>query len=201
MDSLPNGNIFSAVVAGETTRRTTFAVYSERKRRRLLQLDARAWPKECRHRPNSCSESSAVLSLCQADGPGRGVKSRCPKGLVVKAIITQNTKKFPNPSPQPVTVVPKRPKMIATKKTARPEIPETKATAAPKESTGKPKERKPRMSKRWLQIHNNQRGCPHSNFNLHIRGNLCSLRPPSTPSICGADPSPPHVHLPTHRVN
>jgi len=67
------------------------------------------------------------------------VKSRCPKRRVVKAAITQSTKKNPNPSPQSVTDVPERPKVIATKKTARPEIPETKAKAAPKESTGKPK--------------------------------------------------------------
>ena len=124
--------------------------------------DTRAWPKERRHRLHCCSESSAVRSLCRADGPGRGVISRCPKGRVVKATITQSTKKNPNPSPQPVTDVPERPKVIATKKTARPEIPETKATAAPKESTGKPKEKQPRMSKGWLQIRNNQRGCPHT---------------------------------------
>jgi hypothetical protein len=58
-------------------------------------------------RPTCRTESSAGRVLCRADGPGRGVESRRPKGRVVKATTTP----IPNPSPQPITETPEQPKV------------------------------------------------------------------------------------------
>jgi hypothetical protein len=61
MDALHRGNSLSAVVAGETTRRTTGAVLSGKNRRRLLQS---------RH-PNKAEKAAqATLPLRKLSGPG-----------------------------------------------------------------------------------------------------------------------------------
>jgi len=59
-------------------------------------------------------------------------------GRVVKATNTTPPPN-PNPSPQPVTEAPKQPKVIATRKTARPKKPELKSRAATKPAAGKSK--------------------------------------------------------------
>jgi hypothetical protein len=80
------------------------------------------------------SESPAGRTLCRADGHRRGVESSRPRGRVFKATTT--TPHNPNPSPQPVMEASEQPKVTVTRKTARPEKPEPKPTAAPKPANG-----------------------------------------------------------------
>ena len=98
---------------------------------------ARTWPKECRHSPPYRSKITAGRALCRADGPGRGVESRRSRGRVVKATTPPNP--IPNPPSQPVTEASEKPKVTATRKTARPQKSEPKTTAAPKPDAGKSK--------------------------------------------------------------
>jgi len=60
-------------------------------------------------------------------------------GLVVKA--TTPPTPIPNPPSQPVTEASEKPKVTATRKTARPQKSEPKTTAAPKLATGKSKKK------------------------------------------------------------
>jgi hypothetical protein len=62
------------------------------------------------------------------------MESRHPRGRVVKATIH-----LQNPNPQPVTVANKKPTVTATRKTARPKKPESKAKTYPKPAGIKPK--------------------------------------------------------------
>jgi hypothetical protein len=61
-------------------------------------------------------------------------------GLVVKATTTPPPNPHPNPPPQ-VTKAPEQPKVTATGETARPQKPEPKSTAAPKQTAGKSKKK------------------------------------------------------------
>ena len=62
---------------------------------------------------------------------------------------------------------PELPKEIASRKTARPEIPDTKVTTAHKPSNSEARKRKqPRVSKPQTQTHNTQPCGPHTMFHL-----------------------------------
>jgi hypothetical protein len=61
----------------------------------LCKASARACPKDLRHRPPCHPEISAGRALCRADGPGRGVESRRPRG----ACCQGHRHSTPNPKP------------------------------------------------------------------------------------------------------
>ena len=107
------------------------------------KVDARACPKDHRHRPPFRSEISAGRALL-ADGPGRGVESHIPRGACCEG--HHHSTLIPNPFPQPDTELPKQPKLTATRKTAKPKKPEPKSTADPK-LLGSPRRKRPRVSK------------------------------------------------------
>jgi len=67
---------------------------------------------------------------------GEGWNNVVRGGCVVKATTTTPPPN-PNPSPQPVTEAPEQPRVTATRKTARPNKPEPKSTAAIKPAAGK----------------------------------------------------------------
>jgi hypothetical protein len=102
---------------------------------RACKADARSWPKNRRHSPTYRSEKTAGRDLCRADGLGRGVQSRSPRGRV-KATTPLPT---PNHPSQPVTKAPEQPKVTATRKTAKPQKSEPKTSAAYKPAAGKSK--------------------------------------------------------------
>ena len=62
-------------------------------------------------------------------------------GRVVKATSTPPTNPHPNPPPQQVTEAPEQPKVTATGETSRPQKPEPKSTAAPKQTAEKSKKK------------------------------------------------------------
>ena len=111
----------------------------ERSEGSLCKAGARAGSKERRHRPPCRSESSAGRAICRADGPGRGLEPRCPRGRVVKAFASPPP--HPIPSPQPVTEAPNQTKVTSTRKTARSKKPKPKPVAAPKSAAAKPKKK------------------------------------------------------------
>ena len=103
------------------------------------KASALAQLKERRQRRTCRSESSADLSICRADGPGRMVESRRPKGRVFKVFTTPPTNPHSNLPPQPVTEAPEVPIVTATGETAKPQKTGPKSTAAPKRAAGKSK--------------------------------------------------------------
>jgi len=134
-------------------------------------------------------------ALCRADGPGLGVKSRRPRGRVVKATTTPITKPNPNPSPQLVTEVPELSKVTATRKMGRPEKPEPKPTPPLRRLLGSPRRKQVRVSKPRPANAQTQPGGPHPKFHLRNRGNSRFPRTPSPSKMCGADSPAPRVHL------
>jgi len=73
----------------------------------------------------------------------------------------------PNPSPRSVTE-PEQPNVTATRKTARPEKPETKPTTASNPATGKHKEEiRQECQNHCRQTHNTQSGGPHPKLHNH----------------------------------
>jgi len=92
----------------------------ERSEGRTCKAGAQSWAKERRHSPPYRSERTAGRALCRADGPGRGVESRRPRGRVVKATIP--TTPIPNPPSQTVTEAFEQHKVTATRKTTRPQV-------------------------------------------------------------------------------
>jgi hypothetical protein len=113
----------------------------ERSEGRTCKAGARSWPKEGRHSPSHRSERAARRALCRADGPGRGVESRCSRGGVLKA--TTPSTPIPNHLSQPVTEASEKPKVTAARKTARPQKSEPKTTAALKLAVGSLKRKQP----------------------------------------------------------
>jgi len=101
--ALPRGNSLSAVAAGATTRRNTGAVLVERSEGGPCKASARTCPKGPRHRPVRPFESSSEQVLCRADGPGRGVESRRPRGACCQGHHHSTPNPNPKPIPQPVT--------------------------------------------------------------------------------------------------
>jgi len=122
---------------GATTRRNTGSVLSGKKRRQSLLSKRPSVSERAPPQASHPSEISACRAFCRADGPGRGVESRRPRGRVVKATTTPPSNSNPIPTPQLVTEVPRQPKVTATRQTAGPKKPEPKPTAATKPSAGK----------------------------------------------------------------
>ena len=83
------------------------------------KANARAKPKERHHRPTCRSKSPAGQSLSRADGPGREVEPRRPRGVCRQGHHSTH-QPHPNPSPQPDTAAPEQPKVTATRQKARP---------------------------------------------------------------------------------
>jgi hypothetical protein len=134
--ALPRGNSPCAVAAGETTRRTTGAALSGRKRSPHLQRRRPIVAVRAPSQPTLPLRKTAGKVLCRAEGPGRGVESRSPRGRVVKATIVLPT---PNHPSQPVTEALEQPKVTATRKTARPQKSQPKTSAASEPAAGKSK--------------------------------------------------------------
>ena len=148
----------------------------ERSEGGACKAGASASHQECPCRP----ENSAGPALCRAVGPRRGMEPRCSRGRVAKATATTPpSNPNPNPPPQPVTEVPRELKVTATRKKAGPKKPEPKPTAAAQPAAGKSKKKIAASVK-----------------TAATRGNLRSPRSPSPPSMCGADSSALHIHLP-----
>ena len=76
---------------------------------------------------------------------GEGWNDVVRRGRVVKATTPPNL--IPNPPSQPVTEDFEKPKVTATRKTARPQKSKPKTTAAPKLPAGSLRRKQPRMSK------------------------------------------------------
>jgi hypothetical protein len=86
---------------------------------RASKAGARSWPKEHRHSPPYRSERTAGRTLYRADRPGREVESRRSKGACCQGHYPPTP--IPNFPSQPVTEASEKPKVTATRKTARPQ--------------------------------------------------------------------------------
>ena len=108
----------------------------------------------------------------------------------------------PNPPPHLVTEAPEQPIATATMEMVRSEKPGPKSTTAPKRTAWKPKNADASFKTATPKNHTSKPFGPHPKVHLPTRGSLISLRPPSSPSMCGADSSTPVVHLlPPHRTS
>jgi len=94
-------------------------------------------------------------------------------GRVVKATTTPPTNPNPNPTPKRVMEVPEQPTVTTSRRTARPEKPEPKTTAAPVPATGKFK-KKAAMSVKTATTKSTIPNLvvPTPKFHLPTRGNL-----------------------------
>ena len=123
----------------------SISVISGMKRRRQLQSRR---PSVAERKPlqvNMLHESSAVRALCRADGPGRGVESRRPRGACRQGQNTPPPNQ--NPSPQPVAEAPKHSNVTTTSKTARTRKPDPKTKPLPNRLLGSPRRKQPRVIK------------------------------------------------------
>jgi len=101
------------------------------------KASAQTQPKECSHRPTCRSENLAVAPSAQQMELGEGLNHVVRGGCVAKATTTPPTNPHPNPPPQSVMVAPDQPIVTVTRQTARPQKPEPKSTAVPKQTSGK----------------------------------------------------------------
>jgi len=137
--------------------------------------------------PQRATRNAPAAPKAQQPGPsaeqlalGEGWSHVFLEGRVAKATATTPPPNpNPNPPPQPVTEVPRVPKVTATRKKAGPKKSEPKPTAAAQPAAGKSKKKIAASVK-----------------TAATRGNLRSPRSPSPPSMCGADSSALHIHLP-----
>jgi hypothetical protein len=151
----PRGKGPSPAAGGVTTLRTTKAVLSGKKRRRLLQS----------RRP-----STAERATSQARLPPRKLRPgllpnrwTCVRvgAMLSKGVCHQGhhlSPQHPSPAPQPVTEAPVQSIVTATRETARPKKPEPKATAAPKRATGKASKKAAACQNRGRQTLSTQTG-------------------------------------------
>jgi hypothetical protein len=140
-------------------------------------------------------ENSAGRALCRADGLRRGMEPRSSsRGRVVKATTPSSNSNL-KPTPQPVTEVPRQPKVTATRKTAGPKKLEPKSTAATKPAAGKSSKKAAASLKTAAAKPTTPDLVVPTQSPTSTQEDISDLldRPP--PSMCGADSSAPHVHL------
>ena len=194
--ALTRGKSLTSVVAGETTRLTTGAVLSRKKRKRLFAKQA---PELVRKSP---ATGQPAAPKAQRAGPSAEQMDLGEEwNHVVRGVCCQvhhYSTRTPNP-PQPATEVPKQPKVTATRKTERPKNLKPNLQQSLSRLLGSPRKSSHECQNHGCQTHKPRSGGPHPKFHLPTRGNFLS-RSPSSPSMCGADSSAPHIHLlPSHR--
>ena len=118
------------------------------------------------------------------------MEPRCSRGACCQGYC-HHSAPIPNPPPQPVTEVPRQPKVTATRKKAGPKKLEPKPTAAVSPAAGKSKKKVAASVKTAAT----KPTTPVLVVPTTHRGNLRSPRSPSPPSMCGAESSAPHIHL------
>ena len=112
----PAGTLLSVIAAGATTRRTSGAVLSGRRRRQAPERGRKSTATVHPAAPKAKLAGPSAEQMDLDDG-----WNHVPGGRVVKVTTTSP---YPNPTPQPVTKVPKQLQVTATRKTARPKKPE-----------------------------------------------------------------------------
>jgi hypothetical protein len=135
VDATPRANSPSAAAQGVTTLRTTEAVLSGKKQRRLLQSKRPSTAERASSRQPAARKSQRARPSAEQMDLGEGWSHVVRGGRVVKT--TTSPPPHPRPDPQPVTDAPVQPIVTATRERVRPKKPKPKPTAAPKRATGK----------------------------------------------------------------